>query len=337
MGSDVAQLRAVLGRQLAARRRAAGLSQQELAPLVLRDRTTVSKIEAGLRTADATFWRTADDHCHAGGALLTAFAQLCAAERASEAQEQEARRARAQTEIVELQAEVAALAPDGVDEGAAPAWHGDPEAGDPQARALMSELLRLAGAVDRRTLMRLLRLLGVAAGLPMPIWEPEEQERATRAVGGRRLDARVIGILEKTWECVKRQADALGPSAVQRTALAHRDMIVDLFSACPASLRSRLLTAYADVSISLSFYAFDRGDAALAQRHCEVARAAAQEAGDPEMAAYALCNIAYFASVEGVSRTSCSTRHPQHIAWCPEAITTRSMRVSWRSSPQAMR
>lgn len=298
MRRDVAQLREALGRQLAASRRAAGLSQRALAPLVLRDRTTVSKIEAGQRVADATFWRTADDHCQAGGALLTTFAQLCAAERVLEVQDQEARRARAETEIAKLQAEVVALVPDGGGDRPAPIWNDDPEASD--ARALMSKLVRLADSVDRRTLMGLLRSLCLAAGLPMPTWESDEQERVTRVVGGRRrLDAQVIDIIEKTWECVKRQEDALGPAAVQRTALAHRDMIVSQLPECPAPLRSRLLAAYADVSISLAFYAFDRGDSARAQRHCEAARAAAHEAEDQEMAAYALCNIAYFASIEG--------------------------------------
>ena len=63
----------MLGEQLAARRKAAGLSQQDLARATLRDRTTVAHIERGRARADEPFWQTADESTRAQGALVAGF------------------------------------------------------------------------------------------------------------------------------------------------------------------------------------------------------------------------------------------------------------------------
>ncbi|GDY30557.1 hypothetical protein GTS_21900 [Gandjariella thermophila] len=73
------ELRRALGERLATFRRAAGLTQAQLAAATTCDRTRVAHIEKGRTRADETFWQAADHACHAGGALLAAFHEVVAA------------------------------------------------------------------------------------------------------------------------------------------------------------------------------------------------------------------------------------------------------------------
>jgi transcriptional regulator with XRE-family HTH domain len=61
-----------LGAELAAYRRAAGLSQAELASFVSYSRSTVANVETGRQHVPADFWEKADLACHAAGALVRA-------------------------------------------------------------------------------------------------------------------------------------------------------------------------------------------------------------------------------------------------------------------------
>jgi DNA-binding XRE family transcriptional regulator len=61
-----------LGAKLAAYRRAAALSQAELASLVSYSRSTVANVETGRQHVPGDFWEKADLACHAGGALARA-------------------------------------------------------------------------------------------------------------------------------------------------------------------------------------------------------------------------------------------------------------------------
>jgi len=61
-----------LGAELAAYRRAAGLSQAELASFVSYSRSTVANVETGRQHVPADFWEKADLACHAEGALANA-------------------------------------------------------------------------------------------------------------------------------------------------------------------------------------------------------------------------------------------------------------------------
>lgn len=77
--ADIAELRRVLGERLATFRRAADITQAQLASATYVDRTTVSHIEKGRARADSAFWQTADQVTAAGGLLLTAYQQFEAA------------------------------------------------------------------------------------------------------------------------------------------------------------------------------------------------------------------------------------------------------------------
>ena len=81
--------------------------------------------------------------------------------------------------------------------------------------------------------------------------------------------------------------------------LAQRELVNYLLDECPGELRSRLLSVYSSMSISVGYYFFDLNDAASAMYYCDQARAAAQEARNTGLAVYALCNMSYFASWQG--------------------------------------
>lgn len=67
---ELVEMRRVLGAQLAAFRRAAALSQGQLAMATAVDRTTVAHIEKGRSRADERFWTIADKKCHADRAHM---------------------------------------------------------------------------------------------------------------------------------------------------------------------------------------------------------------------------------------------------------------------------
>ncbi len=68
--------RAALGRQLAARRRAAGLSQEQLAPLSGYSRSTIANAETGRQRVPRGFWRRCDDALGTGTALVRGFDEV---------------------------------------------------------------------------------------------------------------------------------------------------------------------------------------------------------------------------------------------------------------------
>jgi transcriptional regulator with XRE-family HTH domain len=83
--ADIAELRRALGERLATFRKAADITQGQLASATFVDRTTVSHIEKGRARADSAFWQTADQATAAGGQLLTAYQQLEAVRHEQEA------------------------------------------------------------------------------------------------------------------------------------------------------------------------------------------------------------------------------------------------------------
>jgi hypothetical protein len=69
----VGQLRQALGRQLAAMRNRAGLSQWELAPLTGYSRSTLSDAELGRHRLRREFWLRCDDLLNADSRLVEAY------------------------------------------------------------------------------------------------------------------------------------------------------------------------------------------------------------------------------------------------------------------------
>ena len=75
-----------LGRQLAAYRRAAGLSQERLAGLADYSRSTIANVETGRQHVSADFWLRCDEVLGTGDALRRGFSEVEAAMRSERAQ-----------------------------------------------------------------------------------------------------------------------------------------------------------------------------------------------------------------------------------------------------------
>ncbi|MDG4760449.1 helix-turn-helix transcriptional regulator [Micromonospora sp. WMMD710] len=68
---EISAARRALGRRLAHLRKAAGLTQHGLAPLVRYARSSIASIETGRQHPDRTFWNRCDTILQTGGALTT--------------------------------------------------------------------------------------------------------------------------------------------------------------------------------------------------------------------------------------------------------------------------
>jgi DNA-binding XRE family transcriptional regulator len=82
----VAEAWSALGRQLAASRRAAGLSQEQLAPLADFSRSTIANAETGRQRVTRRFWERCDTALETGGALARGHDQVAEAQRGAHLQ-----------------------------------------------------------------------------------------------------------------------------------------------------------------------------------------------------------------------------------------------------------
>ncbi|MGH3904389.1 MAG: helix-turn-helix domain-containing protein [Pseudonocardiaceae bacterium] len=323
----VAQKRA-LGRQLAARREAAEIGQQQVARKTGYSRSSVAHVEAGRQLLTRDFWKTADELLRADGALLADYEQVRAAKQEHERRSREAELAQAYAEARALRATPTphqSTAADGLagqeflaslvrSAGLEPAaalagplgylnFLSSPTQMVPTewSERLAKVLYEWADTMNRRDYIQLLGWAAatISAALVNSL-NTEEQERLTKAIASpSRVDGPVIDHIETMFQHCKRQHDTLGPQAVLHTVLAQRQLVHSLLDECPAELRPRLLSVYSGMSSSVGFYFFDLDDVASAMHYCYQARAAAQKARNAELAVWALCNMSYFASWQG--------------------------------------
>jgi DNA-binding XRE family transcriptional regulator len=136
----IAELRRLLGAQLTTFREAAELTQGRLAKIGYCDRTTVNHIEKGRARADERFWRTVDDACDAGGALVAAYLELETAKAEHEQREREQRLATVRTRAAKLRGSVGRAG----DKGQRPA---DTHTGESVCRFLPEAISRLSDAM----------------------------------------------------------------------------------------------------------------------------------------------------------------------------------------------
>jgi transcriptional regulator with XRE-family HTH domain len=100
---SIASMQRELGRQLAALRRRAGLTQEALAALAGFSRSTVSVAEIGRQAHAREFWQSCDEALDTGGMLVAGIDQIDAVrdaeQQAAASAAQEARQARALTAL----------------------------------------------------------------------------------------------------------------------------------------------------------------------------------------------------------------------------------------------
>jgi hypothetical protein len=102
----IAELRRLLGAQLATFRQAASLTQGQVAKVAICDRTHVVHVEKGRSRGDERFWRAVDGACDADGALLAAYLELVAAKAEHEQREHEQRLTSVRAKAAELRSGV---------------------------------------------------------------------------------------------------------------------------------------------------------------------------------------------------------------------------------------
>lgn len=76
MDQELRAAQATLGRQLHDLRKAAGLTQQQLATMTFTSRSSIACIETGRQNSDRTFWRRADEAIGAAGTLVAGYEHL---------------------------------------------------------------------------------------------------------------------------------------------------------------------------------------------------------------------------------------------------------------------
>jgi hypothetical protein len=171
----------------------------------------------------------------------------------------------------------------------------------------LTQLLRhWTGVMNRRELFQLFGWAAttIAASPAASGLDDEEQDRLARAIiAPSRVDTQVIEHLATILRHCKQQDDLLGPRAVLRTVLTHRQLARHFLTECPARLRPRLLAVYSGMSSSVGDYCFDLNDLDGAGYYYNQARAAAHEARNTELSTYALCSMSYAASSQGKAHT----------------------------------
>jgi DNA-binding XRE family transcriptional regulator len=301
-------LRQHLGAHLAASRRAAAVTQPDLAHALERTRSTVSKVEHGTRAMPEQLWKIADDVCRADGALIAAHTKLVQAERdyreRCRTQRRQARLAAAQAELKALQACPVPEADASPPVPGAVAWTAGlqpwPDAvpvGGPLAGELIQVVARLVRSLGRREAMRVtgqvfaaLSLSGTVPGLDsLGLLNSDDYARVAHAVHSpHRVDAHVIENLAAVLARCKRLEDTLGPLAVLDTVIAQHHLVHHLLNGgCPDQFSKPLHLVDSTMAAAIGDYFIDMGDPHTARGYFHHARQAAHHAGNPACAAYA--------------------------------------------------
>jgi DNA-binding XRE family transcriptional regulator len=172
----ITEARRALGRQLAAYREAAGLIQEQLAPLIHYGRSTIANAETGYSTCSRTFWERCDKALKASGDLLRGYDEFKALTRQQQAEIAQRMEAERSARYRQLQGLTAA------DGNAGQADRPDANYRDDAAEELRERLLN-AAAVDARAIA----LLGSQAN---------RIREVDRMLGARAAEAQMRGHLE---------------------------------------------------------------------------------------------------------------------------------------------
>ncbi|SDD93593.1 helix-turn-helix domain-containing protein [Actinokineospora iranica] len=274
----IVNLRRRLGGQLAALRKAASLTQEQLARVTHYDRTSVAHIEKGRYRADEQFWSAVDRKVGANGALLESFRALDAVCQAHRLEAREAELAEARSKALRLR-----IPP--------------PENRTPSTEA--EELLRgLVDTMKRRGLLQLFGLTATSAVAPgmFDAFDSDEQERVLGAIAvPERVDEQVIAHIETIVEHARVTDHQFGPQAALHTLLAQVKILSGMVPNCPDSLRPRLLSALANAQQKCGWLVFNKNDFVGARRCYEQARETAHQAQDVTRAAYILASMTQLA------------------------------------------
>ncbi|MBF6081206.1 helix-turn-helix transcriptional regulator [Nocardia cyriacigeorgica] len=153
--------------------------------------------------------------------------------------------------------------------------------------------------MNRRELLSFLAAAGTlpAAAVLAGLDEPD-RARLGYALGGR-VDEAAIRQLEAVCDVTAQQYEAFGPRAVAAIRRGQAELVETLLPDCPSKLKPRLHAVRASLARVIGWQAYDAGDIRTAATHYEVARKAADDAGDPALTALVLCNASLAATRDG--------------------------------------
>jgi transcriptional regulator with XRE-family HTH domain len=289
-------LRRHLGAQLAAYRAAAVISQPQLGEAIGRTRSTVSKIEHGVRGMPAELWTIADDICGADGALVAEYEALAKAEQdyrdrcRTQRRQEQIQQAGAQAQKqASLAWRARGSSPSVLGGSGGDAWPDKALASAGLAEELMAVVTKLVRLVGRRDAMRLVS--GVLASVGLSALDPDEQTRLAHAVASpNRVDAHVVQNLAATLAHCKRLEDTLGPREVLDTLVAQHHLVGRLLSGCPDNLIKPLRLLESNIASTIGIGLINMGQPEEASHYFQIARRAAHKASNPACAAYAAAN-----------------------------------------------
>jgi len=176
---------------------------------------------------------------------------------------------------------------------------------DELAQSLIMWVQQANPGLDRRELLlKISTALTVAAAAPfLDIADADERDRVAAVLDDpRRLDLTTITHTERMLQYYRRQGDVLGPQIALQTAMAQRQVIADFAANAPETLRSRVLTVYAELSQMVGWQLYNLGDYRAAQYYYDDARTAAHDAENTELVTYILCTMSQLATWQNKPR-----------------------------------
>lgn len=126
-----------------------------------------------------------------------------------------------------------------------------------------------------------------------------DYESVAGAVSCGRVTEQVIYDIHAMVRCLKRQEDALGPSAVIKTAKAQHELVRGLRAGCPDRLQRGVATLDASLGLMIGGYLVDLGQRDEAMNYFRTAQRAGHAAGNAACACYALCSSSHVAFLAG--------------------------------------
>jgi transcriptional regulator with XRE-family HTH domain len=286
----VAELKRQLGRRLADLRRAAQVTQQELARHTFVDRSYVSHAERGISTPERAFWIAADAYLNAGSRLAAAYDELAAARPAVRQAELDTLRTRhlSPTDPIDYNAEAlrhelaAAF-------GTTMAGPGSAAPPQPDLSSTAAHTVQVMEAfsghdlVSRRQALQQLSVLS-GATLLRPIRQWIALLPVVPVNGSRAIDE--LSELENAVKLFRRW-DASGVGGLKRKAVIGQLNAVTeaIRDATGTALRQRLFQITAELAQLAGWMSYDQGLTGAAQRYYLLALHASREAGAPDLAA----------------------------------------------------
>lgn len=315
--NHLVKLRQALGAELASRRKAARVTQQQLAHQSGYSRSSVTHAEAGRQLLDQEFWQTADRLVNAGGRLLARYREVTAAIREHD------------------DARIAALR----DSAGKPSAATVPATDGVIVRWDAAGLAQLAAALDTDKPA----VEGVLRGAQLTTlaheWLLAEPAFVDQTVDGGPIGMALLDRLDALVQELRLVDDHFGGGQVLELVEPEVRFAIRLMrrGSFTPDTRTRLYRLIGELTQLAGWAAYDDGKHALAQRYYRVALYAAHVSGDRLLGVYVLSMMSFQASSLNQYRESVllldSARHGGKSVTTPGVL---SMLNAWESRAHSL-